>query len=227
VPEVRRPPQAGFSLTDYREAERVTADFDSLVPRAEKVQAALPAAARDAFFELVLHPAKAYAQVADLFIAAVRNKLYAAQGRAGAHDAAARVKALFQADMGIRFVVPLVVLLEVVVANHVQHVRHTRHVGDVDIGQGHGNGTRGVEPLHCGDQLTFDGRHEIGRRAGLGFGVNRDRTVHPIERVNEGVGGVIDFIANAPHDDGGVIAIPQHHVLSVAAPHSSNHSLYP
>jgi hypothetical protein len=24
-----------------------------------------------------------------------------------------------------------------------------------------------------------------------------------------------------------VIAIPQHHVLSVAAPHSSNHSLYP
>ena len=90
-----------FSLTNYREAERVVADFDSLVSRAEKVQAALPPAARDAFFELVLHPAKAYGQVAELYIAAARNKLYAAQGRAGANDSAARVKALFQADIDL------------------------------------------------------------------------------------------------------------------------------
>ena len=90
-----------FSLTNYREAERVEADFDSLIARAEKVQAALPAAARDAFFELVLHPAKAYGQVAELYIAAGRNKLYAAQGRASANDEAARVKALFQADIDL------------------------------------------------------------------------------------------------------------------------------
>jgi len=90
-----------FSLIDYREAERVAADFDSLVARAEKVEAALPAAARDAFFELVLHPARAYAQVAELYIAAGRNKVYAAQGRAAANDAAARVKALFQADIDL------------------------------------------------------------------------------------------------------------------------------
>jgi hypothetical protein len=87
-----------FSLTDYREAERVVADFDALVSRAEKVQAALPAAARDAFFELVLHPAKAYGQVAEMYIEAGRNHLYAAQGRAAANDSAARVQALYQAD---------------------------------------------------------------------------------------------------------------------------------
>ena len=88
-----------FSLTDYQEADRVMADFDSLVSRAEKIQAALPENARDAFFELVLHPAKAYAQVAELYIAAARNRLYATQSRATANEYAARTKALFQADM--------------------------------------------------------------------------------------------------------------------------------
>jgi hypothetical protein len=98
-PELLDP--ATFSLTDYREAERVEADFNSLLARAEKVQAALPAASRDAFFELVLHPAKAYGQVAEMYIAAGRNKLHAAQGRASANDDAARVKALFQADIDL------------------------------------------------------------------------------------------------------------------------------
>ncbi|HUI58402.1 MAG TPA: glycosyl hydrolase 115 family protein [Bryobacteraceae bacterium] len=95
-PELLEP--ATFSLTDYQEADRVAADFDSLVSRAEKIQAALPENARDAFFELVVHPAKAYAQVAELYIAAARNRLYAAQARATANDYAARTKALFQAD---------------------------------------------------------------------------------------------------------------------------------
>ncbi|HEX3748790.1 MAG TPA: glycosyl hydrolase 115 family protein [Bryobacteraceae bacterium] len=95
-PELLDP--ATFSLTDYREAERVESDFNSLRSRAETVQAALPAAARPAFFELVLHPILAYGQVAELYIAAGRNKQYAEQGRAAANDQAARVKALFQAD---------------------------------------------------------------------------------------------------------------------------------
>jgi hypothetical protein len=87
-----------FSLTNYQEAERVQADFDALVARAEHLQSLLPAASRDAFFELVLHPARAYAQVLDLYIAAGRNKLYASQGRASTNREAARVKQLFQAD---------------------------------------------------------------------------------------------------------------------------------
>jgi hypothetical protein len=36
-----------------------------------------------------------------MYIAAGRNKLYAAQGRASANDEAARVKALFQADIDL------------------------------------------------------------------------------------------------------------------------------
>jgi hypothetical protein len=87
-----------FSLTNYQEADRVVADFHALVSKAEALQAALPENARDAFFELVLHPAKSYAQVAELYITAARNHLYAAQKRASANDYAGRTKALFQAD---------------------------------------------------------------------------------------------------------------------------------
>ena len=90
-----------FSLTNYREAERVEADWNTLTARAEKVQAVLPADARPAFFELVLHPIKAYGQVAEMYIAAGRNRLYASQGRAATNDEAARVKALFQADIDL------------------------------------------------------------------------------------------------------------------------------
>ena len=90
-----------FSLTDYQEADRVVANFHALVSKAENLQAALPENARDAFFELVLHPAKSYAQVAELYIAAAKNHLYAAQGRASANDYAAQTKALFQADIDL------------------------------------------------------------------------------------------------------------------------------
>jgi hypothetical protein len=90
-----------FSLTNYHEADRVVDEFHSLIARAEKLQPELPAASRDAFFELVLHPAKAYGQVAEMYIAAGRNRLYAGQGRASANDEAARVKALFQADIDL------------------------------------------------------------------------------------------------------------------------------
>ena len=87
-----------FSLVNYQEAERVEADFEALTGRAEQLRKQIPRAAQDAYFELVLHPAKAYAQVLELYIAAGRNRLYAAQGRASTNREAERVKQLFQAD---------------------------------------------------------------------------------------------------------------------------------
>ncbi|GIL41165.1 glycosyl hydrolase 115 family protein [Roseiterribacter gracilis] len=95
-PELLEP--STFSQLNYREADRVVADYQALVTRAEKVSAALPPAARDAFFQLVLHPAKAASIVTELYVTAARNRLYAAQGRASTNDLAARVRTLFQAD---------------------------------------------------------------------------------------------------------------------------------
>jgi hypothetical protein len=95
-PELLEP--STFSLTNYQEAEKVAADFQAITAQAEQISRTLPENARDAFFELVLHPAKASAQVTELYIAAGMNGLYASQGRASTNDLAARTKALFQAD---------------------------------------------------------------------------------------------------------------------------------
>jgi len=95
-PELLEP--GTFSLENYEEADRVLGEWRTLTDRAERIYRALPENARDAFFELVLYPVKACTQVNELYIAAARNRFYAAQGRASANDYAARVRKLFQAD---------------------------------------------------------------------------------------------------------------------------------
>jgi len=87
-----------FSLVNYREAERVLAEWADLRTRAEKVESALPAAARDAFYQLVLYPIAACANLNELYVAAGRNHLYAVQGRTDTNAEAARVRRLFDVD---------------------------------------------------------------------------------------------------------------------------------
>jgi glycosyl hydrolase family 115 (putative glucuronidase)/glycosyl hydrolase family 115 len=87
-----------FSLVDYQEADRVAAEWKSITDEAERIYHALPENERDAFFELVLYPTKASAQVAELYITVGKNRLYAGQGRASANDLATQARALFQAD---------------------------------------------------------------------------------------------------------------------------------
>jgi hypothetical protein len=95
-PELLEP--TTFHLVNYREADAVLAGWETIVNKAERIHRRLPESARDAFFELVLYPARASAQVAGLYIAAGRNQLYVSQGRAGANDLATQTRALFQAD---------------------------------------------------------------------------------------------------------------------------------
>jgi hypothetical protein len=95
-PELLEP--GTFSIINYLEADHVVADYDAIVSKAEAIQRDLPAEARDAFFELVLHPAKANAIVTSMYVAAANNHLYLAQGRASANDMAARTEQLFKED---------------------------------------------------------------------------------------------------------------------------------
>lgn len=95
-PELLTP--ATFSLVNYQEAERVLAAWQEITAKAEKINDKLPSEYRDAFFQLVLHPTKASATVAEIYIAAGRNRLYAAQGRVSANDQAKRVRELFKLD---------------------------------------------------------------------------------------------------------------------------------
>ncbi len=87
-----------FSLVNYHEADRVLAEWKAITTLAEKIYDKLPENAKDAFYQLVLHPTKASAIVTELYITAGRNRLYAEQKRAGTNDVAQRVRDLFQQD---------------------------------------------------------------------------------------------------------------------------------
>ena len=87
-----------YSLVNYNEYETVVADYNALVARAQAVYDKLPAAKKDAFYELALFPAKASAQVNEMYLAAAKNALYAQQGRASTNDMADRTRELFKAD---------------------------------------------------------------------------------------------------------------------------------
>ena len=90
-----------YSLINYQEAEKVVADYESLAAKAEEINARLPQESRDAFYELALFPAKACAQLHELYLAAGKNALFAKQGRASANDMAEKTRGLFQAQTNL------------------------------------------------------------------------------------------------------------------------------
>jgi len=90
-----------YSLTDYQEAETVVADYQAIATRADEIYRDLPPETRDAFYQLVLFPAKAGAVINELYLAAGRNALYASQHRAGTNDQAARTQSLFESYLGL------------------------------------------------------------------------------------------------------------------------------
>jgi hypothetical protein len=90
-----------FSLTDYREMDTVTAQWQRLAARAEQVGRTLPPAYRDAYYELVLYEVKATANLYALRDAEFTNILYAKQGRAAANDLAATAQARFGDDQAM------------------------------------------------------------------------------------------------------------------------------
>ncbi len=92
-----------YSLTNYREAETVVADYQALASRAQSVYDALSADAKDAYYQLVLHPVLACANLYDLYCTVGRNRLYAEQGRALANMLAARARELFRKDSAISY----------------------------------------------------------------------------------------------------------------------------
>ena len=97
----RKPEQLApntYNPVGYDEASRVYAEWQSLTDRAENLEKKLPADQRDAYFELVLYPAKASAIVNELYILAGKNHLYAAQGRTSTNALAQQARALFAED---------------------------------------------------------------------------------------------------------------------------------
>ena len=93
--------QDTYSLTNYREFETVAAEYNNLAIEAEQLWAKMPSEYKDAYFELVLHPVKACANLNQLYYTVAKNKLYAQQGRATTNETANEVKALYAKDAEI------------------------------------------------------------------------------------------------------------------------------
>jgi endo-1,4-beta-D-glucanase Y len=90
-----------YSLIDYREAETIVSDYNELVKEAERINKAVPSEYKGAYYQLVLHPVIACANLNELHVTVGKNHLYAKQGRAATNDLANRVKYLFDKDAKI------------------------------------------------------------------------------------------------------------------------------
>ncbi|MFI5162859.1 MAG: glycosyl hydrolase 115 family protein [Sphingobacteriales bacterium] len=93
--------QNTYSLVNYREFENIVSDYNKVRDEAQSLYKRIPVQYKDAYYELVLHPVEACANLNELYYNVALNKLYAAQGRAGANAAAEKVKALFAKDADI------------------------------------------------------------------------------------------------------------------------------
>jgi hypothetical protein len=90
-----------YSLDDYREWDRVAGDFHRLAAAARGIGLELPAAAHDAYYELVLHPVLALGNLYHLYATVARNRRDAAQGRASTDALADSARRLFARDAAI------------------------------------------------------------------------------------------------------------------------------
>lgn len=90
-----------YSILHQREWERVVAEYTTLLEQAETVGKTLPAAHQDAYFQLVLHPIRACANLYELYDAVARNRLYGRQQRSSTNDFAEKARNLFQRDADI------------------------------------------------------------------------------------------------------------------------------
>ena len=75
-----------YSAVNYNEAETVATDYNALASRAEALSKLLPKEEQEAFYELVLFPVTAGANLNEMYVAGARNALYAQQGRVSAND---------------------------------------------------------------------------------------------------------------------------------------------
>ncbi|KAH6897655.1 hypothetical protein BKA70DRAFT_1528898 [Coprinopsis sp. MPI-PUGE-AT-0042] len=98
-PELMNP--TSYSLLNYREADRVRAEWDNLVGTSTTVYDSLSASLKPAFFQMVHHPVTASANLAELIINAGLNNLRASQASQTANTYADTVEKLFDKDYDI------------------------------------------------------------------------------------------------------------------------------
>jgi hypothetical protein len=90
-----------YSLVNYQEYERVVSAYKSLELRAETIYNQLSEEYKDAYYQLIMHPVEASANLYELYYTVAKNKLYAKQERILTNQLAAQVDSLFKRDAAI------------------------------------------------------------------------------------------------------------------------------
>ena len=90
-----------YSLINYREFEQVVNDYKKLNIKAKRLYNILLKQYKDAYYQLVLHPVEACANLNEMYFDVAKNKLYSTQGRAATNLMANDVKGLFIRDSDI------------------------------------------------------------------------------------------------------------------------------
>lgn len=90
-----------YFLENYREMDRVTADWQRLAAEVDRIGHRLPESYQDAYYQLVGYAAKATANLYALRRAEFTNIRYAAQGRAATNDLADETGRLFDIDQAM------------------------------------------------------------------------------------------------------------------------------
>lgn len=93
--------QNTYSLLNYREFETVVAEYNQLLAQAEALDKRLPANARDAYYQLVLHPVQACANLNELYYTVALNHAAANAKQPTTNALAAKAKALYEKDAEI------------------------------------------------------------------------------------------------------------------------------
>jgi len=91
-----------FSVVNNHESDRVLKLWREVTDKAEKLKSEIPSDAQDAYYQLVLYPTKASAGVAEIYLAADKNRLFEKQGRVSANDFYKRAHDLFEEDKKMR-----------------------------------------------------------------------------------------------------------------------------
>jgi hypothetical protein len=174
-----------YSLYHYREAERIVAEYRDLLARSEKIYEQLPASHRAAFYQLVLSPVALCSNLNEMYVAAGKNKLYAAQGRPAANDYADRVKAHFDRDAELtRY------FHEELADGKWNHIMAQTHIGYRSWNNPPANAMPAVSYVHTPDAAGLGyaleyGLAPPGRGDGIVGGSLNGRSFAPFDPVND------------------------------------------
>lgn len=87
-----------YSLIHYNEFDRIVEDYNQLVNKAEEVYQKLDPEYKSSYYQLVLYPVQASANLNEMYLKVAKNHLYAKQGRASTNHMADEAREHFAQD---------------------------------------------------------------------------------------------------------------------------------